>query len=119
MSTLVISALAAAAFATVPPSIGSEPVPVGFDHVAGPAQHVAFEAPSLAASLGSEPLLPDPGAEAPATKPGQRSPGHATLAASLGSEPFLVGGDEMALPAVPAGDRARSGELVACRCPCR
>lgn len=57
MSTLIVSALAAAAFAAVPPSIGSEPVPANFDHVAAPAQQVVSRAPGLDVSLGSEPLI--------------------------------------------------------------
>jgi hypothetical protein len=120
MSTLVVSALAAVAFAAVPPSIGSEPVPVNFDYVAAPAQHVAPQGPSLAASLGSEPFLAGAPAEAPArAKPVEHAPGVWTLAASLGSEPFLVGVDAVVSPAAAPVDVRPSGEQLACSCPCK
>jgi hypothetical protein len=120
MSTLVISALAAAAFVAVPPSIGSEPVPANFDYVAAPALYVAFEGPNLLASLGTEPFVVDPGAgTSSVSKPGTRAPGPATLAASLGSEPFLVGFDEIASPGAPRVDERRPDERLACNCACK
>lgn len=115
MSTIVLSALAAAAFGAVPPSIGSEPVPVNFDHVPAPAHHVAFQGANLAASLGSEPMLA--GVEAASSRvaaPGKRATAPATLAQSLGSEPFVVAFDDGASGArgiaeVDATARARTG----------
>ena len=95
MSTIVLSAIAAAAFGAVPPYIGSEPVPVNFDHVPAPAQHVAFQGANLAASLGSEPMLA--GVEAASSRvaaPGKRATAPATLAQSLGSVPFVVAFDD-------------------------
>jgi hypothetical protein len=120
MSALIVSALAAAALAAVPPSIGSEPVPVNFDYVAGPTQHFALEGPSLTASLGSEPNFADAGAAVSpvATKPGVRPSTLSTLAASLGSEPFIIGFDESA-PRTPVLERRPSDELVAHNCTCK
>jgi hypothetical protein len=118
MSTLVISALAAAALAAAPPSIGSEPVPANFDYVAAPAQQFAFEAPNVAASVGSEPTFVDLDAGASSVrKIGTRAVGTSTLAASLGSEPFIVAFDEITPPATaPAPAERRHDERIACTC---
>jgi hypothetical protein len=116
MSALVISALAAAAFAAVPPSIGSEPVPANFDYVAAPAQQVAFQRPNLAASVGSEPTFFELDARAPTGAKVSPLPGRATLAASLGSEPTFIAFDEGPSSATRSAAERRGDERVACTC---
>ncbi len=118
MSPLIISALAATMLLAVPPSIGSEPVPLNFDYVAGPAQYFALEGPSLTASFGSEPTFADTGAVVSSAKRGARASGSPTLATSLGSEPFLVEFDGNAA-GVPLLERRPSDERVAHNCTCK
>ena len=118
MSTLVISALAAVTLATVPPSIGSEPVPANFEYQPGPAGYVALQAPNLGASLGSEPTFVDLDAGGSRTlNPGQHNVAPATLAASLGSEPFIVAFDERSTADTRSQER-RSDERIARNCTC-
>jgi hypothetical protein len=116
MSSLVISALAAAAFVAVPPSIGSEPVPANFDYVAAPAQQSAFQGPNLAASVGSEPIFFDLGAEAPSLRTVATHAATPTLAASLGSEPFIAVFDGGTSPAASRPAERRHEQRVACTC---
>ncbi len=62
MSSTIVSALVAAALASVPPSFGSEAAPPNFDVVGAPAFPAASQGASLDASLGSEPLTGEPAA---------------------------------------------------------
>jgi hypothetical protein len=132
MSALLVSALAMTALA-VPPSFGSEPYVFGFESPPAaertPAQ-TNTRAPLLAASLGSEPLLPGfdvvtPETPAHAARPDAEhaDAGSSLLAASLGSEPFLPGAPESASTPAAAPREVASArapqEALARSCSCR
>jgi hypothetical protein len=119
MSALIVSALLATTLNAVPSSFGSEPYVFDLEAHAAPARtQVAGEAPTLATSLGSEPLMlgADSAPLAPAgegTVVEQRV-GVVTLATSLGSEPFILGGSDETAPVLAAAPRgARAGEKLA------
>lgn len=111
----IFAALAAAALAAVPPSLGSEPNVVGFDYIA-PATPAPAGATTLAASLGSEPLVAgfDELAYPAAGRPDEREPQAATYAVSLGSEPTVVGFEGVTYPPAREPDTR-----LACACPCK
>jgi hypothetical protein len=124
MSVLVVSAIAAAALAAVPPSLGSEPIVVGFDYVAPPTP-ATVDATTLASSVGSEPMvvsfddLAYPAARRHVAPPAQQMGSNASsLAASLGSEPVSAGFHDFAGEAPPPPDGRRHEERLACNCPC-
>jgi hypothetical protein len=120
MSTIVISALAALTVASVPPSIGSEPVPANFEYQPSPSEYVAFQTPNQATSLGSEPTFFEMNADgAPVLSRGQHTVSPVALAASLGSEPFIVAFDESATSGTPRSEERRSDERIAQNCTCR
>jgi hypothetical protein len=106
MSLLVISAMAAATFAAVHPSLGSEPAMANFDDTGAPASQITIAGGTLADSLGSEPMLAGYDVAQPtAPKKAAASIGlTVTLADSLGSEPMFF--------EVPAAVPATAGPVV-------
>lgn len=122
MYALIASALAASAFAAVPPSFGSEPYvfDLGQDAPLARTQVVSGDH-TLAASIGSEPFLVGVGNVPAADPKGSavlQQAGPVALATSLGSEPFVLVTPQEVTPDV-ARVRTSSGERVAHNCTCK